>query len=126
MASTGDLHGVRPPPGMSAGERRLFLSIRRELHAQGTWQDSDAGALERYVRALERARTALEIVEREGMTAEGASGQPVTHPALRIAREAERDAADYARDLLLTPASRRRAGLGETSGLDEDLRELLG
>lgn len=118
--------GEYAPKSLEPEARAIYRRVQGELQAQGSWQASDRDALERYVRAVERARAALEIVEREGMTAEGASGQPVTHPALRIAREAERDAAEYARDLLLTPRARRLAGLGETSGLDEDLRELLG
>ena len=61
-------------------------------------------ALERYVRALARGRDARAELERHGsLTAVGSQGQPVPHPAVRIGREAERDAAEYARDLLLTP-----------------------
>ena len=48
------------------------------------------------------------------MTATGGQSQPVPHPCLRIAREAELDSAQYARDLLLTPRSRRAAGLLKT------------
>jgi P27 family predicted phage terminase small subunit len=97
----------------------------KALRDQGTWQASDAAALERYVRSLARAACARAIVAREGLTTLGGRDQPVAHPAVRIARDAERDAAEYARDLLLTPRSRRLAGLSETSAMDDELAGLL-
>lgn len=58
--------------------------------------------------------TELKKVERNLMrtayTAWGSQGQLVPHPDLKTAREAERDANDYARELLLTPASRAKGG----------------
>ena len=58
----------------------------------------------RYVRALTRAADARAELERHGSPiAEGPGGRPVPHPAVRIERDAEHDAAEYARDLLLTP-----------------------
>lgn len=78
-----------------------------ELREQGTWRESDVPALERYIRALERARVAREAMGGE-LTAEGYNGNLVRHPNLRTAREAEKDARDYANDLLLTPAARKR------------------
>jgi P27 family predicted phage terminase small subunit len=104
----------------------LWTSTLKACREQGTWQNSDAGCLERYVRALERARAAQAILDAEGLTALGGRDQPVAHPAVRIARDAERDAADYARDLLLTPRARRLAGLAETSSMDDELAGLLG
>ena len=45
---------------------------------------------------------------------------------MRIAREAERDAAEYARDVLLTPRSRRTAGVMERKPLDDQLEAVFG
>jgi phage terminase small subunit len=50
----------------------------------------------------------------------------VPHPALKIARDAERDAAEYARDLLLTPRSRRTAGVMERTPLDDQFDAVFG
>jgi P27 family predicted phage terminase small subunit len=121
----GELDGRKAPPGLSDDERRLFLAVRRQLAAQGTWQESDAAALVRYVRAQLRGEAASAIVERDGMVTIGGRGQPVPHPAVKIARDAERDAHEFARDLLLTPRSRRLAGISETTALDDELDELL-
>ena len=77
------------------------------LKAQATWEDSDAGALERYVRAVERSRQAREARKGELVT-EGSQGQAVAHPNVKTEREADRDAHDYARELLLSPAARKR------------------
>jgi phage terminase small subunit len=63
------------------------------------------------VRVVARARHARTELDHHGsLTRSASQGQLVPHPAVRIAREAERDAAEYARDLLLTPRSRRTAG----------------
>ena len=119
--------GTSPPPGLSERERHVFLAVRRQLHEQGTWQESDAAALVRYVRALRRAEEARAELDLHGSPiGEGPGGRPVPHPAVRIERDAEHDAAEYARDLLLTPAARRRAGISETSDADAELAELLG
>jgi P27 family predicted phage terminase small subunit len=119
--------GLAPPADLDGPARRLWYGLQRHLREQGTWQPSDLGALERYVRAVLRADRARAELEQAGsLTTAGSQGQPVAHPALRIAREAERDAAEYARDLLLTPAARRRAGIVETSDADAELAELLG
>jgi phage terminase small subunit len=83
--------------------------------------------LERYVVAVARARDARAELERHGsLTAVGSQGQPVPHPAVRIAREAERDAAEYARDLLLTPRARRAAGVAERTPLDDQREAVFG
>jgi P27 family predicted phage terminase small subunit len=97
-----------PPPGdLDAQSKRLWRKTRKALQAQHTWRDSDDELLARYVRACERARLAREAMAGE-LTATGSKGQNVAHPNLKTARDAERDAHDYATALLLTPESRRR------------------
>jgi phage terminase small subunit len=79
--------------------------------------------LERYVRAIEvgrlaRARIAQRAAEldKEGKgdqmayLTHGSQGQLVQHPDLKTARDAEKDANDYGRELLLTPAARAKGG----------------
>jgi len=116
---------IKPPSDFDEAAVSLWNRVLRELRDQGTWQASDIGCLERYVRAVHRAHAAQAIVAREGLTSTGGRDQPIAHPAVRIARDAERDAAEYARDLLLTPRSRRLAGLAETSAMDDELAGLL-
>jgi P27 family predicted phage terminase small subunit len=114
-----------PPSDFGEPARRLWSATLKALRDQGSWQHSDRGALERYVRAMLRAADARAVAERDGLIAAGGRGQPIAHPALRIARDAERDAAEYARDLLLTPRARRLAGISETTALDDELAALL-
>lgn len=79
------------------------------------------------MRAVARARDARAELEQHGsLTTLGSQGQPVPHPAIRIAREAERDAAEYGRDLLLTPRARRTAGVIERTSLDDPLEAMFG
>ncbi len=102
-----------PPRDLLPESKRLWKDTIEHLRDQDTWQVSDVPALERYVRAMERARVAREsLAGKDGrpvLTAVGSQGQLVQHPNVKTAREAERDANDYAQQLLLTPAARRRA-----------------
>lgn len=58
----------------------------------------------------ERLKKVERDLSRTAYTAWGSQGQLVPHPDLKTAREAERDANDYAKELLLTPASRAKGG----------------
>jgi P27 family predicted phage terminase small subunit len=115
----------QPPADFDEATKKTWRASLKALRDQGTWQDSDRDALERYCRAVSRARGARALLASERLIAEGSQGQPVPHPAIRIAREAERDAAEYARDVLLTPRSRRIAGVAESSSLEDELAQLV-
>ncbi len=118
-----------PPQDLDAESKALWKKTQKQLEEQSTWRESDMPTLERYVRAMERARLAREGLPRSRgkvkLTAEGSQGQLVQHPNVKTAREAERDAHEYAKDLLLTPKAReqhqiekKRAEKGGKFGLE--------
>lgn len=119
-----------PPSDFDDESRSIWRKTQKQLEEQSTWQESDMAALERYVRALAKARLAWAGIPRDkdgvlNLTARGSQGQLVQHPNVKTARESERDAQDYARDLLLTPKAREqhqiekhRAEKGGKFGLD--------
>ena len=90
---------------------RLWRRVIHALQVQGTWRDEDAPLLEQYVRSVLASVRARELLEEAGLTSVSADGRPVAHSLIKIARDAEADARAVAADLLLTPASRRRAGV---------------
>jgi P27 family predicted phage terminase small subunit len=117
-----------PPEDFDSESKVLWKKTQKQLEEQSTWHESDMPALERYVRAVERARIARDALPRtkgrQQLTADGSQGQLVQHPNVKTAREAERDAHEYAKDLLLTPKAReqheiekRRAEKGGKFGL---------
>lgn len=121
---------VVPPADLSTPFRALWTWTIEVLEQQGTWQASDLPALERYIRASERARLARETLPRDKdgrvvLTTKGSQHQLVQHPNIKTCREAERDANDYARELLLTPAARRRAQVEAGGGEDDPLAGAL-
>lgn len=102
-----------PPEDFDDESKALWKKTIKHLEEQSTWQPSDVPALERYVRATERARLARDGLPRDDkgallLTAKGSQQQLVQHPNVKTAREAERDAHEYARDLLLTPKAREQ------------------
>jgi P27 family predicted phage terminase small subunit len=116
---------AKVPADLDKESKDLWALTKRQLQAQGTWKESDAAVLERYVRALERARIArADLVVPSGkstaikLTTTGSTGQLVQHPSVKTAREAELDAQKYADSLLLTPDARRRAGLEGEEGAE--------
>jgi len=103
--------GKNAPKSLTAAGRELWLATQRHLRDQGTWRDCDAPLLEQYVHGVLTAALAREEIERSGPTSSTADGRPMAHPLIKVARDAEADARAVAADLLLTPASRRRAGV---------------
>lgn len=116
-------HPPVKPHGLDAKARTLWNLTWRALMAQGTWQPSDVEALARYVAAVQTART-MRTAAQDRPWVEGSTGQLVAHPGWKVAADADRDAHRYAEALLLTPASRRRAGVG--AARPSDLDHLLG
>jgi P27 family predicted phage terminase small subunit len=116
-AETHKRADTSPPADMDKRARRLWQDSLAQLKAQGTWRDTDWPLLERYTRAYERALKAREAMG-DVVTVKGSAGQPRPHPNLKTIRDAEHDAHQYATDLILTPRSRRIAGLDEGEGDD--------
>jgi P27 family predicted phage terminase small subunit len=116
----------RPVPAPADLDREgalLWHQTQRQLRRQGSWQDTDREALERYVRAVTLYRSARVAAESEPFV-EGSKGQLVAHPGMKLAREAAQDAHRYAEALLLTPEARKRHGI-EAPAADE-LAAVLG
>lgn len=86
---------VSPPPRLPEPGRILWRAAVRQLQAQGSWRPVDGPLLESYVHSVMYARACRDV------------GQ---HDA---AASAERDAAQRARDLLLTADTRHRAPNGK-------------
>jgi len=112
--------GPRAPDALDAEARTLWQDTLRALVAQGTWEDQDTEALLRYVAAVSTARTMRAAATAKPWT-EGSTGQLVAHPGFKVAADADRDAARYAADLLLTPAARKRAGVQPATGSSLDV-----
>lgn len=123
------------PSDLDRQSKVVWRKTRLLLVKQQRWRPEYSLLLERYVRACEVGRHArLRIAKRFAEGGEqsaymsyGVKGQLVQHPDLKTAREAERDANDYATALMLTPASRvklteepKRPGPSKFGGLDNE------
>lgn len=105
-----DGNGLSLPSDFDQESVALYHRTRTQLVEQETWKDSDAPLLERYVRALQDEREYRDQVATDGRFNRTKTGRVFVHPAVKLAVEREQDANVMARDLLLTPESRRRAG----------------
>ncbi len=123
--STGDSNYVKAPPGLAdTHSRKLWLDAQRALREQGTWANTDAPLLESYCRSVTLARTARAAIAVEPFIT-GSRGQPVPHPGIKMARDAEADARAAAAALLLTPEARQRHELAPARSVDADFAALL-
>jgi len=114
-----------PAPAAFTGDGRLlWQEVQRHLRRQGTWQDADCPLLESYCRAVMLARTARATASVEPFIT-GSRGQPVPHPGIKMARDAEADARAAAAALLLTPEARKRHDLAPARSVDDDFAALL-
>jgi hypothetical protein len=90
-----------PPADFDDQERELWDACKSRLQEQG--EDIDLQLLERYVRAIARARLGREAARKEPWVT-GSMGQTVAHPGIALERQADRDAHDYALQLgLISP-----------------------
>src|SRR5437660_12826445 len=100
-----------PPNDLSAPFKALYRKARSAMQAQGTWEPVDQYLLGLYVRCLERAAIARKSITKGNvvqLTTIGSKGNPIPHPAVKIARDAERDAEEYGKELLITPRARKQ------------------
>lgn len=114
---------IQCPDDLDRTSKTIWRKTRLLVNNEGRWRPEYSLLLERYVRALEVGRFARKRISdraaklaREGKGDEmaylthGSQGQLVQHPDLKTARDAEKDANEYARELLLTPAARAKIG----------------
>jgi len=77
----------------------------------GFYQPSDALSIARYVEITERRRKLVDMYEEEGIMVVGSMGQPVAHPALKLAAESEVLIGRLECLLGLNPSDRVRLGI---------------
>lgn len=125
MAAKQRNRGLNAPKDLDEAGRDLWSSAQHQLRDQGAFLNTDASLLAQFVRSVRTAAIAREQLSEEGITSTTRDGRPAPHPCVKIAREAESDARAAAADLLLTPASRRRAGVGEPRSIEDELSTLI-
>ena len=116
-----------PPPDLDAEGRRLWVRIRRELEAQGSFQiDQHSELLSLYARSLQRARFAHERIaarvadgDAGAFHALGSARQLSVHPDVLILRQAEADAAAASDRLVLSPSAQLRAKFEQDQAPDD-------
>jgi len=114
-----------PPKDFDPRARGIWKAAQGLLRRQGTWRPADRELLAQYVRNVSAAHAARAQLAKEGITTTTHDGRPIPHPCVKIARDAEADARSTAADLLLTPASRKRAGVEEPKSLEDELAILI-
>lgn len=112
-----------PPKDLDPAGRAVWKAAQNQLRTQGTWKRVDAELLATYCRNVALARTARSQAAAEPFVS-GSQGQPVAHPGLKVAAEAEAAALRSATALLLTPEARKRHGVGAET-VEDALDEIL-
>ena len=113
-----------PPDTLGTMGRELWEAIW-EI-GRGIYQPSDYWVVERWCSLQERRRELLAVIAAEGAMSQGAAGQPVVHPALKMVDTIEGRLPNLEAVLALTPESRMRLGLAaveSASTLDAFLGE---
>jgi len=108
-----------PPADFDADHVEVWLVAQRALREQGTWQKSDGLLLEHFCRNAVAARRA----RHEAQDCYDALKLGVL---LKRCATAEAAMLAIARELLLTPASRRRAGVkAPGTAVEDELQALI-
>lgn len=103
---------VSTPDHLDATGRDVWAAAQAQLSADGVWQDCDAWLLEAFATAVASMRRG-EIEAAGTPWVSGSAGQLAAHPGLRLAASLRPQVAALADRLLLSPAARRRAGVGD-------------
>lgn len=101
---------LAPPADLDSRAKKQWqhlVHVLMEDPTSGFDAQRDMHAVERFVRTCAIVRGMREEMAKTGTLIEGSQGQLVANPLIRRAQEAERDAAKYAADLLLTPKARQ-------------------
>jgi len=117
-----DRHGQSPdasplvdvpaaPEWLDEVARGEWDRVAADLVQLGVLTELDVTALAAYCAAVSTWRSASATVTTEGVTVQSARGGRTTHPAVRIARNAEQQMLRWAAEFGLTPASRGRPGV---------------
>ncbi len=107
-----------PPKDLDPAARAVWKVAQNQLREQGSWRRVDTELLAVYCRNMALARESRACAAAKPFVA-GSKGQPVAHPGLKVAAEAEAAALRSATALLLTPESRKRHGVGAETVEDE-------
>lgn len=101
----------------------LRTRLERDLREQGTWSATAEALLDALVANVTLAQQARHAADREPFVEGGRGHGVVAHPGLKVAADAEASALRLARELLLSPAALKRAGL-DTREAPDDLERL--
>jgi P27 family predicted phage terminase small subunit len=83
-----------------------------ELHRLGLLTVLDRSVFAIYCQTFGRWLTAERLLETEGLTARGSTGNTVPHPLVKIATQAARDVCRYASEFGMSPCARARMRAG--------------
>lgn len=117
-----------PPADLPREARRFWRTVVAGLIRIGMISEADRPAVETMCRHYARMRVAESILNEQGYTVLGSTGQLVPHPAHRIFNDASSQFVRYAVEFGLTPSSRVGLGLTEAARktLQMDIEERLG
>lgn len=103
-----------PPADVAPDLQQVWRVSRAELSRLALWNEVVRPQLDEYVYAKQDARRARAAAATDPYV-EGSTGQMVEHPGFKLAAAADNRAMTLAKELLLTPAARRRAGVKDES-----------
>lgn len=110
--------GLPPvPEHLSESAQTAWNEISTAMAASNVLDVADASVLEGACVMWGRAREARLLIEQEGLTAIGARGGTIAHPALKIERDSWALFLRYAEQLGLSPSARARLGISLIKGL---------
>jgi P27 family predicted phage terminase small subunit len=97
-----------PPDFLCGAAKGEWRRLAPEMHALGLLTALDQSLFAVYCQTFGRWLEAERLIETEGLTARGSTGNVVAHPVVKIATQAARDVCRYAAEFGLTPCARAR------------------
>ena len=117
--------GPQPTPSETPPEPLSFLNeaakaewrrLAPELHRLRLLTPLDLAVFGAYCCSFGRWMTAESLLETEGPTTKGSTGNTVVHPLVKVATQSARDLCHYASEFGLTPCARAKMRAGHDDG----------
>ena len=105
-----------PPSFLSDEAQAEWRRLAPELCRLNLLTALDHAVLGAYCASFARWVTAERMLEDEGLTTRGSTGNKVMHPLVRVATQSARDLCRYAAEFGLTPSARARMRAGYDDG----------
>lgn len=126
VEGAGDWGDVSPPAHIPEQMRDEWRTVAIDLRERKLLTDAMTGSLDAYILALWNMRRAQEQIDLHGLLVDAGKGILKQNPAVSLLGKAQQVVLRLSMELGLTPASRSRSSLQQSTEKEDDIFSVAG